>query len=447
MERSFAFYRVNATCYNNRFVHKGISIPQSVLVFADESAEWKVAGLQQLDRVALALNDFFRRSDVSEPVPVSVRGMDRGVPCDPRLTKIRFTSDLNCLGAADVLVISTRLVLGRAALVRAFESSLARKHFPALIIDGEELAAEIRDGSDASVVKRLRAVERDAVERVDDAGGRDWSYLGHRNDIARCTRQLFRSTGKSQDGFISRFIDRPLSRSLSRLLVSLPLLPNQWTLLLMAVPVAGAIFVIRGDYLGFAIGAILFYLHSVLDGCDGEIARVKYLESDSGSKLDGLCDRLTTLSFAVGLGFGLSRQPGNTDAMRWIYSAEGVSAAILIGITETLLTRSKIDDDVESGSDPYSSYVTGHRQSFNQGDQLKLWMIKHSGMLSFGEGATSFFGELTKRDVFNFVFMLLAICGLAQWVLHVLAICACAIVVLAVKEMLTPTLDVNPQRD
>jgi len=424
-------------------MHKGISIPQSVLVVADESAEWKVAGLRQIDRVALSLNDFFRRSGASEPVPVSILGMDRGVPRDPRLTRIRFTSELNCLGAVDVLVISTRLVFARDALVRVFENSVARKHFPALIIDGAELASEIRGGSDASVVQRLRAVERDAVERVDDVGGRDWSYLGQRNDIARCARQLFRSTGKTQDGFIARIVDRPLSRSLSRLLVRLPLSPNQWTLLLMALPIVGAIFLIRGDYLGFAIGAVLFQLHSVLDGCDGEIARVKYLESDFGSKLDGFCDRLSTLCFAISLGFGLSRQSGNIDAMRSIYFAEGVIAAILIGITDTLLARSKIDDYVESRSDPYSSYVTGHRQCFHPRDPLKLWMIKHSGMLSFGEGATSFFVELTKRDVFNFVFMLLLVCGLAQWALHILALCACAIVVLAVKEMLLPTLDAN----
>ena len=74
---------------------------------------------------------------------------------------------------------------------------------------------------------------------------------------------------------------------------------------------------------------------------------------------------------------------------------------------------------------------------------MKLWLIKHTGVLSFGEGATSFFGELTKRDVFNFSFMLLAVCGLASWVLHIIALCAGAVLVLAIKEMLAPTLDAN----
>ena len=33
-------------------------------------------------------------------------------------------------------------------------------------------------------------------------------------------------------------------------------------------------------------GALLFLLHSILDGCDGEIARLKFLESRGGAALD-----------------------------------------------------------------------------------------------------------------------------------------------------------------
>src|SRR5262249_16480475 len=161
------------------------------------------------------------------------------------------------------------------------------------------------------------------------------------------------------------------------------------------------------------VGAVLFQLHSILDGCDGEIARAKYLESPSGQRLDGLCDRFTTLLYAVALGFGLSRQNGVADAMRWFYPLEGIIPALLIALGETLLTREKIDHELESEAqtDLYPDYLKAHRGSFNEGDQLKLWMIKNSGMLRLGQRATSFFGQATKRDVFNFGFMFLAFCG------------------------------------
>jgi hypothetical protein len=198
----------------------------------------------------------------------------------------------------------------------------------------------------------------------------------------------------------------------------------------------------RGDYFGFALGAVLFELHSVLDGCDGEIARLKYLESDAGQKLDGVCDRFATLLYAVSLGIGLYRQSGIAPALLWFYPVEGVMAALLLGVGETLLSRATIDKVLEEEPEDslYPRYLNEHRGSFNTGDQLKVWMIKNSGMLRFGEGVTSFFGQATKRDVFNFGFMLLALCGWPHYVLHILAMCACAIALLALKNLLTPSL-------
>ena len=400
---------------------------------ADESAEWRVAGLRQIDRIVLALNDFFGRSKRSEKVPVFISGCDRGISRAVSLSAIRLTSDLTELSVSGMLVISTRVVPSRGTFRSAFAHDSA-KNFPGLIVDNTHLTAEIG----ALLFERLRAIERESAVVESD-----WGYLESRSDIARCARQLFRKTGKSQDGIISRLLNRPLSRGLSRLLVHLPLSPNQWTIWFMSLPVVGACFVIRGDYFGFALGAVLFQLHSALDGCDGEVARIKYQESAAGKKLDAVCDRLSTLLFAISLGFGLARQQAGTNGGAWLYVLEGISAALLIGVTETWLTHKEIGDEVASKNDRYSSYVTEHRQSFNEGDQLKLWMIRNSGMLSFGEAITRFFGELTKRDVFNFVFMILALCGRPQWVLHILAFCACAIVIFAVKEIFKPIANAN----
>jgi hypothetical protein len=285
-------------------------------------------------------------------------------------------------------------------------------------------------------------------QRSGASAERSYTYLDNIVKIDIAEQKLLSSTAKSQDGLVSRFVNRPISRAVSRLLVRLPLLPNQWTLIAMVIPIAGAILLSRGDYVGFALGAILFQLHSILDGCDGEIARAKYLDSPSGETLDRLCDRFTTLLYAVALGFGLSRQTGLADAMRWFYLVEGVMAALFIGVGETLLTRDKIDNDLEreTQNSLYPAYVKMHRGSFNEGDQLKLWMIKHSGMLLLGQRATSFFGQATKRDVFNFGFMLLALCGRPSWILHILAICACVIIILALKNLLAAPLKANRTR-
>jgi hypothetical protein len=61
--------------------------------------------------------------------------------------------------------------------------------------------------------------------------------------------------------------------------------------------------------------------------------------------------------------------------------------------------------------------------------------MKNSGLLFLGKGAASLFSELTKRDVFNFGFMLLALCGWPQWILHILGVTAGAIAIFALKDL------------
>jgi len=59
------------------------------------------------------------------------------------------------------------------------------------------------------------------------------------------------------------------------------------------------VFLVRGDYTGFLAGTALFQLINILDGCDGEIARAKYLDSERGRRLDAFCDFVANLIFVL----------------------------------------------------------------------------------------------------------------------------------------------------
>lgn len=442
-------------------MNTGGSRLSGVLIFADESAAWRCAGLSQLERLVLALNKHLGGAPGAGQIPVCVcwKGVEpkalTSLSQDKRLTRVLLGANADQFFTGRerdetvVLVVSTRLVLGCDAGTSTLEN-LMDGAGPALVISGMALGSEASPESLRQLFQRLHEVELDAGQRMPQKKGvHDWFYLNNAQDIGACEKRLLRSTGKSQDGFVSRLVNRPISRALSRLLVRFPVLPNQWTLILMAVPIAGSILLMQGNYFGFACGAILFQLHSALDGCDGEIARVKYLESEAGSKLDALCDRFATLLYAVSIGIGLSRQPGISETMRWAYPLEGVIAALFIGVSESLLTRQSISSSSQPGTTKdnlYSEYLKDHSRKFNQGDQLKLWMIKNTGALRFGEGVASFFSEATKRDVFNFGFMLLALCGLPHLILHILAVCAGAILLLALKNFLIPVFDPGHDR-
>ena len=195
---------------------------------------------------------------------------------------------------------------------------------------------------------------------------------------------------KPQDGLVSRFLNRPVSRSITRFLIKFPIHPNVWTLSIFILPIVSCVFLLRGNYAGIVIGAALFQLYSILDGCDGEIARAKHLESKFGEFLDSLCDLLASLLFVVALGFGLDR------------SSEGIVCAIVIGANELVLATSRSPTSVGSAE----LYIR-HRR-----------MVEHSGLIHLGDKFVWWIMQLTKRDVAILFFFFLALLGRADWILH-----------------------------
>ena len=57
-------------------------------------------------------------------------------------------------------------------------------------------------------------------------------------------------------------------------------------------------------------------------------------------------------------------------------------------------------------------------------------MIGHSGLLNFGDRFVWWIFQLTKRDMAMLVFLLLALVGMAHWILHLWTIVAGASVIL-----------------
>ena len=113
---------------------------------------------------------------------------------------------------------------------------------------------------------------------------------------------------KPQDGFMARHFDRHLSLAASRALLDTGVTPNQMTVFSTVLGLIGASFFLGSTRLMYVTGALLVWLHSVLDGCDGELARVRFQESAFGSDLDFWGDNLVHLALftCLGLGFAFS---------------------------------------------------------------------------------------------------------------------------------------------
>jgi phosphatidylglycerophosphate synthase len=117
--------------------------------------------------------------------------------------------------------------------------------------------------------------------------------------------------GKSQDGFMARHFDRHISLAVSRLLLDTGVTPNAMTLISSLIGLLGASFFLHPDHGPRLLGAALVWLHSVLDGCDGELARIRFQESALGRALDFWGDNLVHVALFSCLALGFYKADRN----------------------------------------------------------------------------------------------------------------------------------------
>jgi hypothetical protein len=367
-----------------------------VLILADESADWIVAGLRQLDRLALSIDEFALENKETAPVLVCISWKpdldqsQRWTPTDERLTHVAFTAELD--GEPFDLVLNTRLFLYRKAMRQLIDASI--------------------------VSPGVKESWGDNFRQLESLPG-SWEYIADGNQIDGIEKRFLRGSGKSQDGFVSRYLNRPISRVVTRLLLRFSTTPNAWTLATFPIPVVAALVLSHGTYGSFVWGLALFQIFSILDGCDGEIARAKFMESERGRKLDALFDVLSNILLVLGLGFGLRQAHPHFG---WFYLAEGIVAGALIAINEWYLATRKPAPEGETTDSLGGALYPRHRD-----------LVQRSGLLRFGEKFASLVVQLTKRDVAVLFFVVLAAIGLPSVILHLLLVVTAVSLALALK--------------
>jgi phosphatidylglycerophosphate synthase len=122
---------------------------------------------------------------------------------------------------------------------------------------------------------------------------------------------LLRSLIKDTEGFMSRHVERRISLAITRRLVGTRITPNAMTLVSLTIGLLGAPFFLSAEPLQQLVGGLLFLTHSVLDGCDGELARLKFQESPTGARLDFWGDNLVHVAVFGCMAVGWSLAAGS----------------------------------------------------------------------------------------------------------------------------------------
>jgi len=363
-----------------------------VVILSDESANWEIAGLRQLDRLVLGLDEFSEAMGTANKIEVvvfwkpDISLSERLLPEQQRITRVWLTEASDSI-EAEARILATRLFVARNALSNFFAT------MPPVKIEGP-----IVDLTEAW--PRLFEQFERACRSATRTGEEDWRFIAQPSEIVASEKHFLRNIGKSQDGIVSKFLNRPISRVITRLLLKTPITPDAWTISIFALAPVAFVFLVRGDYTGFLAGTALFQLINILDGCDGEIARAKYLDSERGRRLDAFCDFVANLIFVLCLGIGLFRQPLVSANIGFVYLLESLITFLIMagGVGRFLMPLLARDT---------TGAVSRRQEDFNLADRF------------FGRALTAFIYQITQRDVIYFVFLLLAIIDRASWILHI----------------------------
>jgi hypothetical protein len=277
-------------------------------VFVSElaaDAGTRVAGRQLVDRALLALARAGIRRCYLAGGPPELRARRTHPRIVRRLVDHpgRAIDELRADGVkADdpVICLSADVVFQPQAISRLAQASKAGRPTVARDAEGRPLplmclplaalreAWAIRSEPADGMDRLLRASDADGVS----LGGAFARSLDDRDRVAEIERSLLLALENPRDGRVDTLINRRLSRPLTRFLLRLPLTPNQITILSFIVCLLAALYFATGQYTAAIAGALLFQLAAVLDCCDGEVARVKFLESRLGDVLDITLDAL-----------------------------------------------------------------------------------------------------------------------------------------------------------
>ncbi len=146
-----------------------------------------------------------------------------------------------------------------------------------------------------------------------------WIDIDDEKAYQKAEKALLNSLrGKGNDGPVSRWLNRPFSIRLSRILVTFPITPNQISLFAFLLSVVAAALFTLGEYWFLVLGGCIAQFASMIDGSDGEVARLKYLSSDYGGWFDAVLDRYADAFLLFGLSW-------------YVYGQNPSSAVLLIG--------------------------------------------------------------------------------------------------------------------
>jgi phosphatidylglycerophosphate synthase len=206
--------------------------------------------------------------------------------------------------------------------------------------------------------------------------------------------KLIRGMNKSFEGPVDALVNWRFSMRITRKLAqqSLALTPNHVTIAAIIVGLLASLIASRGGYIHIAIAGVLLEVNSILDSCDGELARLRFQYSKLGQWLDNLSDDVVDNLFLIAVG----------HALGGVWSTLGLAAAlgrVLVSVV---------------------TYVSVYRRT-GTGDVFAFRWWFESDKVTADDvydptAITTWLRSFGRRDTFVFIWMIMCVAGFPYWV-------------------------------
>jgi len=342
-------------------------VPPEPATAASVSPATAVAGLPLLRRIVLA----GARAGFSR---VLVQGGHDGVE------RLLGGTAANVLGARPTLDSRRRIVILPANVVpqarwlRALRETdveperLYADGQLAAVIDTDAPSAVLAAAAQCRGVGELLALLRvrfdEAKLDADDTGR---FPLSEPADARPAESWLLRSLIKQREGFMSRHVERKISLAITRRLAVTRVTPDVMTVVSVGLGLLGAPFFLSSSPAYQLVGALLFLTHSILDGCDGELARLKFMESARGAILDFWGDNVVHVGVFACMAVGLSYAQEAT----WPLALGALTVAATLGSAACQSRDIMLDTAV--GGD--AAWIARFAEAFSHRDFIYLVIV------------------------------------------------------------------------
>lgn len=177
----------------------------------------------------------------------------------------------------------------------------------------------------------IAALARKGAALACNIGDAWWVDVDQPEDAKVARKILLSRLPSYRDGIVARHLNRKLSIPLTGILAQTGITPNQVSLFTAALCLLSAASFAAGHPVW---GGLLAQIASILDGVDGELARLKFLSSPFGELLDSVLDRYSDGIILMGMSIGAFLASLNP----WILV---LGAAAMLGAPMSMIMKEK----------------------------------------------------------------------------------------------------------